>query len=245
MGEITGISWCDHTFNPWWGCQEVSEGCRNCYARTYASRMHPIKPLWGPPGSSERMRTKNPWSDAIKWNAKAKADGVRRRVFCASMADFFEDHPDLEPIRADAWELIDQCRNLDWLLLTKRPGNIEHMLSKIDYSHVWFGTTVENQSTLWRFETLFDLAPLVSLRFVSYEPALGPIDWTAIEARPDWIIYGGESGPNHRPADPQWARATRDFCRVEGIAFFHKQSHGPRSGMGIELDGEIIQEFPR
>lgn len=121
MGEQTAIEWTDHTFNPWWGCARVSPACQHCYAETFAHRYgHDI---WGK-DSERRFFGDKHWNEPLRWNRKAEADGVRRRVFCASMADVFEARADLDEHRARLWELIAATPWLDWLLLTKRPASV-------------------------------------------------------------------------------------------------------------------------
>lgn len=242
MGIKTKIAWTDHTFNPWMGCQRVSEGCRNCYAETF-TRNRMGKKLWG--ASAPRQVTKGPWKNVEKWNDSAESDGVRRRVFCASLCDVFEDHPTAEKTRPRLWDLVRRCTSLDWQLLTKRPENIRGMLPSDwgdGWNHVWLGTTIEDRRVIHRADVLRSVPSRI--RFISYEPAIGPlapIDLSGI----DWVIYGGESGPGYRPEDKQWARDMLSECRAQNVAFFHKQSAGPRTEMGIELDGKIVREFPR
>ena len=120
MGENSKIQWTDHTFNPWIGCQKVSPGCTNCYAEALDERWRPGRTRWGP--KSERTRTSPAnWRRVLQWDREAKAAGERARVFCASLADVFEDRAELRPWRADLFKLIDATQHLDWLLLTKRP----------------------------------------------------------------------------------------------------------------------------
>ena len=122
---LTNIAWTDYSFNPWWGCEKVSPGCKHCYADTFSRRVGHgarLPMLWGP-GSERRMFGEKHWADPLKWNSDAKRDGVRRRVFCASMADVFEDRPELEKPRKQLRILIARTPHLDWLLLTKRPEN--------------------------------------------------------------------------------------------------------------------------
>lgn len=145
MGSETGISWTDHTFNPIWGCAHVSPGCVHCYAESFARRTgHDV---WG--AKSER-RLFGPvyWRQPLTWNAHAEAAGVRERVFCASMADVFEDHPVWDTERPRLWELIDRTPWLDWQILTKRPENIPGMLPALwgdGRPNVWLGVSAENQ----------------------------------------------------------------------------------------------------
>src|ERR1051326_4190826 len=121
MGQDSKIEWTDHTFNPWTGCTKVSPACANCYAEAWAKRTNIVK--WGP--NAERRRTsESNWRQPLIWDCDAAKAGERKRVFCASLADVFEDRPELEPWRRDLMRLILSTHNLDWLLLTKRPENI-------------------------------------------------------------------------------------------------------------------------
>lgn len=155
------------------------------------------------------------------------ADGKRRRVFCASMADVFERRSDLRTWRDRLWELIEQTPMLDWLLLTKRPQNISKMVPWANNSwpdNVWLGTTVENQH--WAEKRL----PLLvennaKVKFLSCEPLLSEIDlskWMK-DGLLDWVIAGGESGPHSRPMSPDWVRSLRDQCVDYDVAFHFKQ----------------------
>lgn len=178
MGQTTGIAWTDHTFNPWWGCQRVSPGCEHCYAEHLAVTRRKLK-VWGPPSTTERQRTKGPWADLPKWNAAAARDGVRRRVFVASMADIFEDHPQVSLWRAEALGLLETCTWLDVQLLTKRPGNITRMVPphwrSAWPSHVWVGTTVEDRRRAEERIPLLLGVP-ARVRFLSVEPLLEEVD---------------------------------------------------------------------
>jgi protein gp37 len=227
MSEHTEISWTDHTFNPWWICAEVSPGCDHCYARTFARR---LGWAWGHE-APRRFFAEKHWQAPLKWNAAAAKAGQRARVFCASMADVFESHPDLPPEREKLWPLIEQTPWLDWQLLTKRPHNIRKMLPAAWLNeprpNVWFGTTVENQEAARkRIAWLLDVPAVV--RFLSCEPLLGPLDltpWLEVDGTPGigWVICGGESGHGARPMHPDWARSLRDQCQAAGVAFHFKQ----------------------
>jgi len=183
MGKDTKIEWTHHTLNFWWGCVKVSPGCDNCYAETLAKRFgHDI---WGT--GKPRLIIKSAWNKALAWNEEAKRDGVRRRVFCQSMSDFFElfnynRHGDeLNALRSRVlYDLIPATPNLDWLLLTKRIGNVRKMVPfrwDIDFfpRNVWLGISVVNQEEADRdIPKLLHLP--VSRRFLSIEPMLEPID---------------------------------------------------------------------
>lgn len=192
MGE-SSIEWCRFTFNPWIGCEKVSPGCKNCYASvdTYA-RVSASRglPLWGP-GSSRHVTSDANWRKPFSWNKAAAKAGERHRVFCASLADVFEDRPDLLVPRARLAMLIANTPHLDWLLLTKRPENAARMwrvafgggLAPAHMNpwlpNVWLGTTVEDQQRAnERIPRL--LAVPAAVRFVSYEPALETVDFTRI-----------------------------------------------------------------
>lgn len=192
MGENSAISWTDHTFNPWWGCVKVSPGCKNCYAADLAGR---FGQGWTP--TSERRFMTSAWAEPRKWNRRAAADGAPAFVFCASMADVFEAEPEhvreeTAAARTRLWALIDETPWLVWLLLTKRPERVSQVAPSSWMvggwpSNVWIGCTVEDQEHAdARLPHLLDLpAPR---RFVSYEPALGPVDWTRVNAfaSPPW-----------------------------------------------------------
>src|SRR5262249_54064076 len=142
MGDKTAIEWTDHTFNPWWGCVEVSPACDFCYARTWAQRRgHPV---WGT-DAPRRFFGEAHWGEPLRWNRRAAATGRRARVFCASMADVLEERHDpvgalLEQARARLWATIEATPNLDWLLLTKRPAGDRPLVAPEDFARVLGGT---------------------------------------------------------------------------------------------------------
>ena len=236
MGAKTEISWSDMTFNPWWGCTKVSEACRHCYAETLARRWGTG---WGPEADRRFFPDKH-WNEPRKWDRKAKRDGVRRRVFCASMADVFEDREDLVEHRQRLWKLIAETPNLIWMLLTKRPENINDMTPPNWDEHrrpnVWYGTTVEEEKhVVERIDALAKVKGIV--RFLSCEPLLGPLVLGLAGTRPKtwrmgygpvadaihWVIAGGESGAKARPMNPEWPGALQRECAEFNIPFHFKQ----------------------
>ena len=239
MAKNSKIEWCDHTFNPWHGCTKVSPGCKNCYAEALTNRFAG-KGFWGPEGERRFFGDKH-WNEPLKWNRKAEKLGVRHKVFCGSMCDVFEDREDLIEPRTRLFNLINHTRQLDWLLLTKRPENILRMIERDAIGsfgdNVWLGTSVENQEQAdIRIPELLKIPAKV--RFLSCEPLLERVDiaqWvepelqafggkgTSIFPRINWIIVGGESGPRKRHFDPDWARDIRDQCKEAGVPFFMKQ----------------------
>lgn len=269
MAENSGIEWTTHTWNPWWGCTKVSQGCKNCYAETLANRHQ--KDCWGPKGI-RKMMSESYWQQPVKWNKQAEKSGVRARVFCASMADVFEDSTtmpaeswvDVENARARLFMLIGATPNLDWLLLTKRPENVKgYVPPSWDDGfpdNVWIGTSVEDQEQAdKRIPHLLKIPAKV--RFLSCEPLLGPVTigryfWNLVkvdesgwqpgfidgrQSNLHWVIVGGESGPGKRPFDPDWARVIRDDCKAAGVAFFGKQWDKVQK----LPDDLMVREFPR
>lgn len=248
MGADSKIQWTDHTFNPWIGCTKVSPACDHCYAEAGSRRLgaqHGLK-LW----NGDRFFTGAAyWMQPARWDRAAARDGVRRRVFCASFADVFEDLRELVETRERLWEVIRATPHLDWLMLTKRPQNLALMVpwDETPWPNVWLGTTCEDQAHAdLRIPELLKVPAAV--RFVSYEPALGPVDFTRVRMASglvaidvlrglgpsnivprgrtgalDWIIVGGESGPGARIFDVAWARDTVAACRAAGVAVFVKQ----------------------
>jgi protein gp37 len=243
MAENTAIEWADHTFNPWVGCTKVSPGCDHCYAESWAKRAGEAAGVeWG----GERRRTSDAnWRKPLQWNQLSEQwvrnGGQRARVFCASLADVFDNQVPPQ-WRQDLFELIRQTPHLDWLLLTKRIGNAAHMVrshgaiagngTRYLPDNVWLGASVVNQAEADR-----DVPKLLRMRdelgvrvlFVSIEPMLGPIDLReglGLMGSPgdlDWVIVGGESGPGARPMHPDWARSLRDQCAAAGVPFLFKQ----------------------
>ncbi|MBU9380695.1 phage Gp37/Gp68 family protein [Burkholderia gladioli] len=180
MSENSKIEWTDHTFNPFIGCTKVSPGCDNCYAEHMMdTRMHRVK--WGPGQPRARTSAAN-WREPVRWNARHEeffaAHGRRQRVFCASLADVF-DNAVPAAWRRDLAALIEATPALDWQLLTKRIGNAAAMLVDMfpagTPDHVWLGATVVNQTEADRDVPKL-LATPARMRFLSIEPMLGPVD---------------------------------------------------------------------
>jgi protein gp37 len=243
MGTVTAIKWCHHTFNPWRGCAKVSPGCTNCYAEALAKRFRGKHGAWGDGGT--RVVATAAWGDPPNWNRAALAAGERRRVFCASMADVFEDRPELVAPRERLFRLIDVTRGLDWLLLTKRPENLARMLpAGPPACNVWLGVSVEDRRHgLPRIDVLRQVP--AALRFLSCEPLLedlGALDLAGL----GWVIAGGESGPRRREMDLAWLLSIVGQCREAGVPCFVKQDAAPESGMQGAIPDDVwaVKEFP-
>jgi|EndMetStandDraft_8_1072994.scaffolds.fasta_scaffold196773_1 protein gp37 len=254
MGDTTEISWTDSTFNPWIGCQHVSPGCDHCYAEAQnAFRKWTAGGGWGPHADRKRTSAAT-WHKPRLWNAEAltfalEHGGRRRRVFCASLADVFDNQAP-KPWRADLFRLIRETSELDWQILTKRPENIAKMLPADwgdGYANVWLGATAEDAE---RFRPRWSILSRIpaARRFISYEPAIAPlgaIDISKANCLPDWLICGGESGARARIMHPAWARHVRDQCRALGIAFLHKQWGTYQSNPLVQEDGLSPAEAKR
>lgn len=234
MGENSRIEWTDHTFNPWVGCSKISPACDHCYAESWALRAGSPE-LW----NGERRRTSvSNWRKPIQWNARAAKLGVRYRVFCASLADVFDNAVPTQ-WRDDLWELIQATTHLDWLLLTKRIGNAKAMIPWNEFGpwpNVWIGATVVTQAEVQRDVPKLLQTP-ACVRFLSCEPLLERLDLAVylgtrraetqlsehVSYGVDWVICGGESGSKARPMDPAWCDEIRQDCKHTGAAFFMKQ----------------------
>lgn len=264
MAENSKIEWTHHTANLWWGCTKVHAGCDNCYAETLSHRWD--FDVWG--NDKPRRMIAGVWKDLASFQKKAKEAGEMHRVFVGSMMDIFEkpfilvdhnakvvtdgihDYPaDSGQLRDQLFEQIDQgyYPNLLFLLLTKRPSNINKMIPESwkenPPANVMFGTSPCDQET---FDTLWpQLAQVNGKRFLSVEPMLGAVKLKAYcpyckgmliasmsqrcgtchseTIRPDWVICGGESGPGKRPMKLWAAREVRNDCKFYDVPFFMKQ----------------------
>jgi len=275
MGENSKIEWTHHSWNPWEGCTKVGPGCDHCYAEArdirFTGGAH-----WGPHAPRRSTSAAN-WNKPPKWNRAAAKAGRRFRVFCASLADVFDNHPSItDDMRRELGALILATPHLDWMLLTKRIGNALRYLAIMfpngTPANLWIGATIVNQAEADR-----DIPKLLevpaTVRFLSMEPLLGPVDLTAIRCGM-WtsnaltgldsqdvpvtldtirlVICGGESGPKARPMHPDWARSLRDQCVAAGVAFHFKQwgewgAGGHRVGKassGRHLDGRTWDQMP-
>lgn len=207
MGKDSAIAWTRHTFNPWWGCTKVSAGCTHCYADVFAKRVgHGVRlpRIWGQ-DAERKLASETVWREPLGWDREAAKSGERARVFCASMADVFEDREDLAPARARLCDVIGRTPNLDWLLLTKRPENAVRLFTAacaagdehgrcVCGEHVMETTGPRGAETspgtwarnIWfgmtaenqeQYDQRLDAVRGIpaALWFVSYEPALGPL----------------------------------------------------------------------
>jgi protein gp37 len=242
MAENSKIEWTDHTFNPWIGCTKVHAGCTHCYAEAMMGHRYG-KAKWGVDGTRNRT-SEAYWRKPLQWNRAAEKTGRPALVFCASLADVFEDREDLVEHRRDLFAMVDQTPHLIWLMLTKRPENIHSMWPKQlpddggcghVRRNVWIGTSPCNQETADKsIRELIKCSDLCGGLFLSCEPLLGEIDlnlpWIrhpdgTVEKTSaiDWVIVGGESGHDARPMNPNWIGGIGRQCIEAGVPFFFKQ----------------------
>ena len=223
MGADSKVEWTDHTFNPWVGCTKISPGCDHCYAEGWAKRSGLVK--WG---GTRRRTSAAYWRQPLKWNAEAQRTGVRARVFCASLADVFDNQVP-EEWRADLFALIKRTKALDWLLLTKRIGNVWRLTQSAMWgsgshpgmhhslpANVWLGITVVNQDEVARDVPKLLWVP-ATVHFLSCEPLLGPVGLNNFTFRSEYgdALHGFNCLTNiypHGPVD----HATVDWVIVGG-----------------------------
>lgn len=233
LNRTTGISWTNHTWNPFVGCSVHTAGCTNCYAMEQAGRIeHKLGTSSSYIGTTKLAGNgKTVWTGVVNHGTKAarrKPLGIKvpSMIFVNSMSDFFHENA------KDEWrdEALDVMAQADWhyfQILTKRPENIAPYLARSGRTgfgpNVWVGVTVEHAATAWRLDHIRFL--VAGARFVSVEPlvgAVGPLDLGGI----DWVIVGGESGRDARPMELAWAREVRDQCVAAGVPLFMKQLGG-------------------
>lgn len=251
MGDKSKIEWTEATWNPVIGCSKVSPGCDNCYAIDQAMR---IQRMGGKGGATyEGTTVDGDWSGLVRCLPERLDQPLRwkrpRRVFVNSMSDLF--HPDVpDGFIGDVWNTMALAPQHTFQILTKRPKRMQQLLSKWaadgwswrrsdlhwcgpvngPLPNVWLGVSIESNRYAWRADHLRDTPAAV--RWVSAEPLLGPLDQLDLTGI-DWLVVGGESGPNARPADPEWVRDLRDRCMQTGCDVC-----GDRKGGDIGYDRE-------
>jgi protein gp37 len=244
MSDRSGIEWTEATWNPTTGCDQTSPGCDRCYALTLAKRLKAM-------GAAKYQRDGNARTSgpgfALTLHEEALAIphrwSVPRVVFVNSMSDLFHARVPLSFVER-VFETIRQTPRHTYQVLTKRSSRLRLLANKIDWpSNIWMGVSIESSDYLYRLDDL--RAVPASIRFVSFEPLLGPIDDLDLEGI-DWVIVGGESGPGARPIELSWITSIRDACQRAAVPFFFKQWGGrtPKAG-GRELDGRTWDEMPR
>lgn len=242
MGDATGISWTDHTFNPWWGCTKIAPGCDNCYAAALDNRTGGDH--WGE--QKPRRTSAANWRKPVKWNEQAEIENRRHRVFCGSMMDWCDKNAP-EGALDDLWDLIRATPMLDWQLLTKRATLIRERLPDDwgdGYENVWLGVTVEDAEHGYpRIKALRDIPARV--RFLSAEPLLEAVPAIPLSGI-NWVIIGGESGPGFRKMHASWAVNLALSCKTHNIPTWFKQWGGnSKDKGGCLIEGVELKQWPR
>lgn len=234
MSANTKIEWTQVTWNPVTGCTKISEGCKNCYAERFAKRLQAM----GAPSykngfdiTIHEHSLKNP----LRWRKP-------RLVFVNSMSDLFHaDVPDR--FIFNVFNVMRQASLHHFQILTKRSERLSELSEKLPWSdNIWMGVTVEHMDYLYRINDL--IRTDAKIKFLSFEPLLGPIPSLELE-KIDWVIVGGESGPGARSIDPAWVMDIRDCCTRAKVPFFFKQWGGVnKKRTGRSLEGRIWDQMP-
>ncbi len=235
MAARSSIEWTEATWNPVTGCSKVSAGCAHCYAERMANRLRAM----GIARYRNGFRvTLHP--DLLDLPKRWRAP---RLVFVNSMSDLFHEDVPLEFIW-QVFETMRACPDHTFQVLTKRSARLRNIADRLDWpANVWMGVSVEDVRVLDRIADLRTVPATV--RFLSCEPLLGPLDPLPLNGI-HWVIVGGESGPRARPLRAEWVRSIRDQCRATGVPFFFKQWGGTRKDLtGRRLDGLTYDELPQ
>jgi protein gp37 len=234
MATNTAIEWTQMTWNPVTGCSKVSQGCKNCYAERMAKRLQAIGTHRYSHGFQVTMHP-----DLIDLPHSWKKS---RTVFVNSMSDLFHEHVPFSFIKR-VFSTMNACPQHTFQILTKRSERLANIAGKLPWSpNVWMGVSVENADVLCRIRHLQTVP--ASIRFVSCEPLIGPLDDLPLDGI-HWVIVGGESGPRARPMRPEWVELIYVQCRKAGVHFFFKQWGGVRKDLtGRELHGQTYDEMP-
>jgi protein gp37 len=240
MSSQSAIEWTDSTWNPVRGCTKISDGCKHCYAETFAERFRGVKGHPYQQGFDLRLVPEK-LAEPLRWRNP-------KMIFVNSMSDLFHENVPDEYVVAVA-EVMVAAKWHTYQVLTKRSDRLRELLNTslrfaANQKHIWWGVSVENRKYgLPRVEDL--QAADAGMRFLSVEPLLedlGKFNLSGI----DWVIVGGESGHGARPMKKDWVVSVRDQCKREDVPFFFKQWGGVRKkAAGRRLDGKTYDEFPQ
>ncbi len=242
------IEWTEVTWNPIAGCSILSPGCTNCYAMRMAARLQAMR-MAKYAGTTRKSGKRHVWTGRVNVDETVLTAPLSwkkpQRIFVNSMSDLFQDKADQEFIRR-VWRVMEEAHWHSFQVLTKRPERMLDVLSKPAFPtlrNVWLGASVESEDYVGRIGLLRQVP--AHIRFVSFEPLLGPIiepDLSGIH----WAIVGGESGPHARPMEQWWVEQLHDACERQSVAFFFKQWGGKRKkNTGRTLGGKTYDEYPR
>jgi protein gp37 len=231
----SSIEWTESTWNPLTGCTKISPGCKHCYAERMSKRLQAMgQPKYE--AGFELALHEDALQAPLQWRAP-------QMIFVNSMSDLFQDEVPLEFIL----RVFDVMAGASWhrfQVLTKRAERLEALNEQVQWPrNVWMGVSVETATYTARIEHLRSTDAHV--KFLSLEPLLGALPDLPLQGI-DWVIVGGESGPNARPIREEWALDVRDQCLASGVPFFFKQWGGTRKKQaGRLLDGRTWDDLPR
>jgi protein gp37 len=235
MSYISKIEWTETTWNPVTGCSKISEGCKYCYAERLAIRLQAMKNPRYLNGFDITLHD-DLLVSPLKWN-------YPRMVFVNSMSDLFHENVPLDFIKK-VFEVISIAKQHKFQILTKRSERLLLLADKLSWpTNLWMGVTVESENYLYRIDDLRRIP--AKIKFISFEPLLCSLNKLELEGI-DWVIVGGESGPNSRPMNREWAISIKDKALNTGVPFFFKQWGGKnKKKNGRLLDGRIWSEMPK
>lgn len=247
MAEGSRIEWTEATWNPIAGCTIVSPGCKNCYAMRMAARLQ-LMNQQKYRGTTRKSGERYVWTGKVNLDEAALDTPLKwrkpRKIFVNSMSDLFQENVPISFIEK-VWDVMGKAHWHTFQILTKRPDRMSDILRHDTFRvlpNVWLGTSVESEEYVGRLDYLRETPG--ALRFVSFEPLIGPISKANLEGV-HWAIVGGESGPRARPIEKVWVREIRRLCRNQGVAFFFKQWGGlNKKRTGRRLDGRLYDEYP-
>lgn len=247
MAGQSDIEWTDATWNPISGCVILSPGCTHCYAMRMASRLQAMgHPAYQ--GVTKKVKGRPVWTGRLHLKPDALNVPLRwrkpRKIFVNSMSDLFQDGVPIEFVR-QVWGVMERTPRHIYQILTKRPENMQRAFADGGFptlTNVWLGTSVESDDYIHRIDTLRRVPAVV--RFVSFEPLLGPVG-TVDLSEIHWAIIGGESGPRARTMREEWVEQIHTQCRVHGTAFFFKQWGGVnKKAAGRTYRRRVWDEYP-
>ena len=245
MATNSSIEWTEATWNPVVGCTIISPGCTNCYAMRMARRLEAM-------GQAKYAKTTRISGGRAKWNGIVRVDEsslslpatwqTGRMIFVNSMSDLFHEDVPIEFIQR-VFSTIELTPQHNYQILTKRAERLEELSDEITWpNNVWMGVSVENEAYVYRIDHL--RRTKAAVKFLSLEPLLGPLNDLNLGGI-DWVIAGGESGPNARAVEADWIRDIRDQCFDANVAFHFKQWGGVnKKKAGRLLDGRTWDDFP-
>jgi protein gp37 len=233
MAMNSSIEWTESKWNPVTGCTKISPGCKNCYAERMAKRLQAM----GQPNyinGFELALHEKVLELPLIWKKP-------QTIFVNSMSDLFHEDVPVKFIQ-EVFHVMEQAHWHRFQILTKRSDRLLELGPKLSWNfNIWMGVSVENQEYSFRVDHLRKVG--AKIRFISFEPLLGPINGVNLKGI-DWVIVGGESGPRARPMDACWAINIRDQCQRMQVPFFFKQWGGPnRKKTGRKLEGRTWDEI--